>query len=198
MAAFIQKLFRSRKTTEAVPKNRKAVQPEPVEQEDTRASQREEQLGTLEGSPSQGDLARLAIEGVTSDIRQAAASRLTDEASLQEVQRQAKGRDKGVYQTVKLALQKRREEQARLDSISQTIATLTRHAQDQAKSDDTKLYEARLDALLKQWTDVEEHATAEQTQAFLEAVHRRRGRKAPEGTTAATPGNPRPAYAHIE
>ena len=172
MAAFIQKLFRSRKTTEAVPKNRKATQPEPVEQEDTRASQRDEQLGTLEGSPSQNDLARLAIEGVTSDIRQAAASRLTDEAGLQEVQKQAKGRDKGVYQTVKLALQKRREEQARLDSISQTIATLTRHAQDQAKSDDTKLYEARLDALLKQWTDVEEHATPEQTQAFLEAVHR--------------------------
>lgn len=77
-----------------------------------------------------------------------------------------------VYQTVKSALQQRREEQARLDSISQTIATLTRHAQDQAKSDDTKLYEARLDALLKQWTDVEEHATPEQTQAFLEAVHR--------------------------
>jgi len=172
MAAFIQKLFRSRKTTEAVPKNRKAAQPEPVEQEDTRASQREEQLGTLEGSPSQSDLAKLAIEGVTSDIRQAAASRLTDEASLQEVQKQAKGRDKGVYQTVKLALQKRREEQARLDSISQTIATLTRHAQDQAKSDDTKLYEARLDSLLKQWNDVEEHATAEQTQSFLEAVHR--------------------------
>lgn len=172
MAAFIQKLFKSRKTPEAAPKHRKAVQPEPVEQEDTRASQREEQLGILEGSPSQSDLAKLAIEGVTSDIRQTAAGRLTDEASLQEVQKQAKGRDKGVYQTVKSALQQRREEQARLDSISQTIATLTRHAQDQAKSDDTKLYEARLDALLKQWTDVEEHATPEQTQAFLEAVHR--------------------------
>lgn len=95
MAAFIQKLFKSRKTPEAAPKHRKADQPEPVEQEDTRASQREEQLGTLEGSPSQSDLAKLAIEGVTSDIRQTAAGRLTDEASLQEVQKQAKGRDKG-------------------------------------------------------------------------------------------------------
>ncbi|OAN93432.1 hypothetical protein A8B84_02430 [Marinobacter sp. EhC06] len=172
MAAFIQKLFRSRKTTEATPKQRKATQPEPVEQEDTRTDRREEQLKTLESEPSQDVLAKLAIEGVTADIRQSAAGRLTDEASLQEVQKQAKGRDKGVYQIVKLALQQRREEQARLDSISQTIATLTRHAQDQAKSDDTKLYEARLDALLKQWTDVEEHATPEQTQAFLEAVHR--------------------------
>ncbi|PPI82818.1 DUF349 domain-containing protein [Marinobacter maroccanus] len=171
MAAFIQKLFRSRKTTEVAPKHRKAAQPEPVEQEDPRASKREEQLGTLEGSPSQSVLAKLAIEGITADIRQAAAGRLTDEAHLQEVQKQAKGRDKGVYQTVKTALQHRREEQARLDSIGQTIATLIRHARDQAKSDDTKLYEARLDALLKQWTEVEEHATPEQAQAFLEAVH---------------------------
>ena len=171
MAAFIQKLFKSRKTTEATPKQRKATPPEPVEQEDTRTDRREEQLKTLESAPSQDVLAKLAIEGVTADIRQSAAGRLTDEASLQEVQKQAKGRDKGVYQIVKLALQQRREEQARLDSISQTIATLTRHAQDQAKSDDTKLYGARLDALLKQWTEVETHASPEQAQAFLEAVH---------------------------
>jgi len=171
MAAFIQKLFKSRKTTEATPKQWKATQPEPVEQEDTRTDRREEQLKTLESAPSQDVLAKLAIDGVTADIRQSAAGRLTDEASLQEVQKQAKGRDKGVYQIVKLALQRRREEQARLDSISQTIATLTRHAQDQAKSDDTKLYEARLDALLKQWTEVETHASPEQAQAFLEAVH---------------------------
>ena len=171
MAAFIQKLFKSRKTTEATPKQRKATQPEPVEQEDTRTDRREEQLKTLESAPSQDVLAKLAIEGVTADIRQSAAGRLTDEASLQDVQKQAKGRDKGVYQIVKLALQQRREEQARLDSISQTIATLTRHAQDQAKSDDTKLYGARLDALLKQWTEVETHASPEQAQAFLEAVH---------------------------
>lgn len=185
MAAFIQKLFRSRKTPEAAPKQRKAVQPEPVEQEDTRASQREEQLKALEGSPSQSLLAKLAMEGVTADIRQTAAGRLTDEASLQAVQKQAKGRDKGVYQTVKSALQQRREEQARLDSISQTIATLIRHARDQAKSDDTKLYEARLDALLKQWTEVEEHATPEQAQAFLEAVHQCKERIATLQSAAA-------------
>ncbi len=172
MAAFIQKLFKSRKTSEAAPSNRKAPQPEPVKQEDTRASQREEQLRTLEGSPSQSVLAKLAIEGTTAEIRQSAAGRLTEEASLQEVQKQAKGRDKSVYQIVRSALQQRREEQARLENISQTINTLIRHAQDQAGSDDTKLYEARLDSLLKQWTEVEAHAAPEQAQTFLEAVHR--------------------------
>lgn len=177
MAAFIQKLFRSRKTTEAAPKSRKTTPPPaPVEQEDTRASLREEQLGTLEASPSQEVLATLAIEGATADIRQSAASRLTEESHLQQVQRQAKGKDKGVYQAVKLALQKLREEQARQENIAQTIATLIRYAQDQARSDDTKLYEARLESLLKQWSEVENQATPEQAQAFLEAVHRCRER----------------------
>ncbi len=172
MAAFIQKLFKSRKTPDAAPKSRKAPQPAPVEQEDTRATQREEQLRTMEGSPSQDVLAKIAIEGVTADIRQTAASRLTEESSLQQVQKQAKGKDKGVYQTVKLTLQKLREEQARLEGITQTIATLIRHARDQARSDDTKLYEARLESLLKHWSEVENHASPEQAQTFLEAVHR--------------------------
>ena len=185
MAAFIQKLFRSRKTTEVAQKHRKATQPEPVEQTDTRATQREEQLSALEGSPSQSALAKLAIEGVTADIRQTAASRLVDEFSLQDVQKQAKSKDKGVYQIVKSTLQQRREEQARLDSIDQTITTLIRHAQDQAKSDDTKLYEARLDALVKQWAEVEEHAKPEQAQAFLESVHQCKERVAAIQATAA-------------
>ncbi|MBC7184309.1 MAG: DUF349 domain-containing protein, partial [Marinobacter sp.] len=178
MAAFIQKLFRSRKTTEAAPKSRKTIQPTPVEQEDTRASLREEQLATLDSSPSQDVLAKLAIEGTTAEIRQSAASRLTEESHLQQVQKQAKGKDKGVYQAVKLTLQKLREEQARQKNIADTIATLISHARDQARSDDTKLYEARLESLLKQWSDVEHHATPEQAQAFLEAVHSCRERVA--------------------
>lgn len=176
MAAFIQKLFRSRKTPAAPQKGQKSPQPAPIEQGDTRASQREEQLRTLAGSPSQDVLAKLAIEGTTAEIRQGAASLLTDESILQKVQKQAKGRDKGVYQTVKLALQKQRDEQARQEGIAQTIASLIRQIQDQARSDDTKLYEARLEALLKQWSEVEKHATPEQAQAFLEAVHRCRER----------------------
>lgn len=179
MAAFIQKLLRPRKTAGAASKLRKApqpAQPKPAAVQDTRASEREEQLRILEGTPSESVLAELAIEGVTADLRSSAAGRLTDEATLQNVQKLAKGRDKGVYQTVKSALQQRREEQTRLNRIGQRIATLIGAAQDQAASDDTKLYEARLDALLKQWTDVEGHATPEQTQEFLEAVHRCKGR----------------------
>ncbi|MBW7472381.1 DUF349 domain-containing protein [Marinobacter sp. M216] len=172
MAAFIQKLFKSRKSPEATGKVRKEVPAPDAPQEDTRASLREAQLETLKGSPEQARLAELAVEGVTADIRLEAAGRLTDAESLQQVQKKAKGRDKSVYQSVRQALQKLREEQARLESLSQTITTLINHAKDQARSDDTKLYEARLGALTRQWAEVEAHANAEQAQSFLEAVHR--------------------------
>ena len=190
MPAFIQKLLRSRKAADTATNARKtsvhqAPEPSLEERGDKRADQREEQLRILQGPASQRDLADLAIEGVTAEIRQGAASGLTDAAMLQEVQKRAKGKDKGVYQTTKLALQKHREERERLESINQTITALISHASDQARSDDTKLYRARLDALLKQWSEVESHASAEQTQAFLEAVHRCRERVAAIQSAAA-------------
>lgn len=172
MAAFIQKLFKSRKSPEATGKPAKDTPAPETKQEDSRAGLRDAQLETLRGAPGQTRLAELAIEGVTADIRLEAAGRLTDAESLQQVQKQAKGRDKSVYQAVRQALQKLREEQARLDSLSQTITTLINHANDQARSEDTKLYEARLGALTRQWADVESHANAEQAQRFLEAIHR--------------------------
>ncbi|MEC7727955.1 MAG: DUF349 domain-containing protein, partial [Pseudomonadota bacterium] len=136
MAAFIQKLFRSRKTPEATTPRKNSPAPIADEQEASRSSQREEQLRVLDGAPSQQELAGLAIDGATADIRQRAASRLSDPDTLQDVQKRAKGKDKGVYQTVKLALQTHREEQARLDTIQQTIATLISHASEQARSED--------------------------------------------------------------
>lgn len=178
MAAFIQKLFKNRKAVDSGRKTRKPPEPVETEQEDTRASQREQQLQALSGSPSQPELAEIATQGATADIRLSAAGRLSDPALLQDVQKRAKGKDKGVYQAVKQALQTHRDEQARRESIRQTITTLISQASDQARSDDTKLYRARLEALTKQWADVEAHASPEQVQAFLEAAHRCRERLA--------------------
>ncbi|SFN23508.1 DUF349 domain-containing protein [Marinobacter pelagius] len=177
MAAFIQKLFKSRKSSETTGKPRKEVpEQSQVPQEDLRADQRESQLGLLKGSPSQEQLAKLALEGVTADIRLSAAKGLTDAEQLQKVQKQAKGRDKGVYQTVKQALQAHRQDVERQENVARTITTLINNAQEQARSEDTKLYQARLEALTNQWKELESQATAEQVQQFLEATHRCRER----------------------
>lgn len=169
MAALFQKLFKSRKS--AAPARKAAAQhaqPTAAPVEDKRAELREEQLQALQASPTQDTAANLAIEGLTADIRLRAASLLHNAELLQQVQKQAKGRDKGVYQEARHKLQAIREEQSQQDAISGTIASLIGNARDQAKSDDTKLYGARLDALLNQWATIEASATPEQTSEFLE------------------------------
>jgi len=178
MAAFLQKLFKSRKPVVSGRKapDRPHPQAEPVE--DKRAELREEQLQMLQGTPSQEIAANLAIEGSTADIRLRAADLVQDGDLLQRVQKQAKSRDKGVYQLVRQKLQSIREEQAIKDAISDTISTLIRNAHDQAKSDDTSLFEARLETLLNQWAKVEGSATPDQTNDFLKSVHRCRERLA--------------------
>lgn len=171
MAVFIQKLFKSRKSRAAAqPTQDKSAAPE-APKEDSRDTLRAQQLQILAGTPDQPTLAKLAVDGVTADIRQDAASRLTEADLLHQVQKQSKGRDKGVYQTVKQALHGIREQETRQEELSRRITTLIASATDQARSEDTKLYEARLETLVRQWGEVEAEATPAQVESFLEAVH---------------------------
>ncbi|MGM0768841.1 MAG: DUF349 domain-containing protein [Pseudomonadota bacterium] len=181
MAAFIQKLFGKNKPTaksgtSAGSRPSAPAKPVDVPAVDPRDEQRAEQQQQLAGAPTDAQLEALAIDGLTADIRAEAARQITDKASLQRVQKEAKGRDKGVYQTVRQTLQQLRETEEQARKTRDRIQTLVNSATDQARSEDTKLFEARLETLLKQWSDVENDASAEQTTAFLEAVHRCRER----------------------
>ncbi|MBJ6138895.1 DUF349 domain-containing protein [Marinobacter litoralis] len=172
MAAFIQKLFKSRKT-KATASSNPQVKPEAKQpaEVDQRNELREAQQHQLASSPEQSVLATLAIEGVTASIRLEAAKGLQDEALLQQVQKNSKGRDKSVYQTVRQSLQGLRERQAQEAAKRQRLNDLVAQARDQANSENTKLFKARLDALQDQWRAVKDDASSEQSQLFLEAVH---------------------------
>jgi hypothetical protein len=174
MAAFIQRLFKSRKATPAsAPKNStpKAAEASQQEARTERQLLRESQENQLRNNPPQPELAQLAIDGVTAAIRLEAANGLQQEELLQQVLKQAKGRDKGVYQAVKQSLQTVKDQQAAETAMQQRIEALITQAQDQARSEDTKLYEARLDAAQESWRSVEASASAEQAGQFLAAVH---------------------------
>lgn len=177
MAAFIQKLFKSRKanpaTSPRTPSKSEAAQPTEV---DHRKVLREAQEQQLLNGPGQPELADLALEGVTASIRLDAAKGLREEALLQQVQKQSKGRDKGVYQTVRQALQILRDQQASEAATRQRVNDLVSQAREQASSENTKLFKARLETLQENWRAVEESASTEQVQQFLEAVHQCRER----------------------
>jgi exonuclease SbcC len=181
MAAFIQKLFGKNKSAGKSGATRGNTKPAPVKPVETPAVDPRDELHAtqqqqLANAPTDTQLEQLAIEGLTADIRAEAAGRLTDKAGLQRIQKEAKGRDKGVYQIVRQALQHLREEEELAQKIRDRIQALVTSATEQARSEDMKLYEARLDALLKQWAEVEKQATADQINAFLEAIHQCRER----------------------
>ncbi|HEY9119760.1 MAG TPA: DUF349 domain-containing protein, partial [Marinobacter sp.] len=177
MAAFIQKLFRTRKATPPTPAaTRREPTPEDLEKVSRQDDKREQQVEILKSAPSASQLEELATTGMTSGIRIEAAAALADKAALQRVQKLAKGKDKGVYQAVRQKLQHIRDEEEQQRKLAETIQTLVRNATEQARSDDTKLYEARLEALLQKWADVESRASQEQTTDFLQAVHQIRER----------------------
>lgn len=176
MAAFIQKLFGNRKATATAVTARKEATKEEADRTSRQDDQRELQAKALKANPTEGELEELAIGGLTAGIRSEAAEALTEKATLQRVQKLAKGKDKGVYQIVRQKLQRIRDDEDRQRKLAETIQTIVRHAVEQARSDDTKLFEARLDALLQKWTDVEAQASQEQTTEFLQAVHQCRER----------------------
>lgn len=177
MAAFIQKLFRTRKANKASPAAvRQEPTPENQEKVNRQDDKREQQLSALKSNPSGEQLEELATGGVTAGIRIEAAEALTEKSALQRVHKVAKGKDKGVYQAVRQKLQHIRDEEDQQQKLTDTIQTLVRHASEQARSDDTKLFEARLEALMQKWADVESHASEEQTTDFLQAVHHCRER----------------------
>ena len=176
MAALIQKLFGRKKAP--APKPAEPVGPTVNQQEKSERQDelRQQQLQQLSASPSQAELESLATQGATADIRLSAAKRLNEKQSLQRVQKQAKGKDKGVYQTVRQALQIIRDAEDEQQQREHAISTLVQNARDQARSDDTKLFEPRLEALLKRWSALESYASEAQTGEFLEAVHDCRAR----------------------
>lgn len=177
MAAFIHKIFGRKKTVPA-PKHEAPSEPTVSQQEksDVQDEVRQLQLSQLSASPSQTELEQLAGEGLTADIRLSAAKLLTDKESLQRVQKQAKGKDKSVYQTVRQALQVIRAGEEQQQQREQSIASLVRNVKEQARSEDTKLFEPRLEALLQQWSELESHATQPQASEFLQAVEECRNR----------------------
>ncbi|NMT63572.1 DUF349 domain-containing protein [Marinobacter orientalis] len=177
MAAFIQKLFRTRKANTTPPAaTPQQPTPEALDKVNRQDDKLEQQISTLNATPSVGQLEDLATGGMTASIRFKAAAALVDKSALQRVQKLAKGKDKGVYQAVRKKLHQIRDEEERQRKLAETIQTLVRNATEQARSDDTKLFEARLEALLQKWNEVESRASQDQTTEFLQAAHQCRER----------------------
>ncbi|WP_404363549.1 DUF349 domain-containing protein [Marinobacter sp.] len=130
----------------------------------------------MTSNPTTQQLEMLSLEGKSSDIRLRAAEAITDREALQRLQKAARGRDKNVYQMVRQKLQLIREAEAEQERMNTLVQEAIRQAEEHAVTENTRLYEARLDNLLRHWSEAEPFASSGQTAAFLNAVHQCRER----------------------
>ncbi|WP_166260298.1 DUF349 domain-containing protein [Marinobacter salicampi] len=178
MAAFIQRLFRGRKTAKpSSPAKAPVKAPDVQAQAQAQAQDMvAEQRKLLQGYPTTQQLETLALEGKAADIRLTAAESLNDREALQRLQKAARGRDKNVYQVVRQKLQQIRDIESEQQRLAQMAEDIVHQAEEHARTENTRLYEARLENLLKHWKDAESLATPEQAAKFLRAVHQSRER----------------------
>lgn len=122
------------------------------------------------------ELEQLATGGETAAIRREAVDRLEDTQALERVSRALKGRDKGAFQAARRKLREQREQaeaaQARQSEIEQVLEDI----EELATTQDTKLYQARLDTITGRWGTVGDDADPAQKQRYDTSLARCRER----------------------
>ncbi len=118
------------------------------------------------------ELARLAIEGPTSRVRQSAAAAIDDPTQLHELLPRTRGKDKTVYRIIKqkcdaLNAEQRQAEEAALEA-DKLCASLERHS---TRAHDP-LYAATLEGLVARWHALTPRPTPDVEQRGEQAIER--------------------------
>ena len=119
-------------------------------------------LDAVEQTNDEQELLKLAIEGATSQLRQAAAEKLHSREILEQVAKAVKTKDKNVYKIIKTKLEVFKAEdnkQAELEATAQRICEkLERHSHLEADA----LFKAKLTVLQNEWTALPQLSPASQ------------------------------------
>lgn len=114
-------------------------------------------------------LLNIAMTAKTSKIRQAAAELIETENELKELVQAVKSKDKGVYQIAKTKFDKLKNEAKVEQELNAAIATLVQAVEEHARTDNTKLYESKLESLEQRWAPLANRALDEDSKRFEQA-----------------------------
>lgn len=130
----------------------------------------EARLALLSQLNNQRHLADLALQANASRLRQQAVDQLQDHELLEEVLKASKNKDKGVYQTAKAKLTRHREEEKRQQQERQQAQELCAALEAHATSEAVHLYQAKFEALLSQWQQVQKTADEDLVHRAQQAI----------------------------
>jgi len=169
MAGFLKQFFKPRQPTSA------AEQPEP--QARTATPERPApDPDIVAKATTTGELETLASQGETAAIRREAIGRIQDTEALERISRALKGRDKGAFQAARRKLREQREQAEAEEARQADIERILQDIEELATTQDTKLYQARLDALVSRWGSISGTIESAQTQRYEASLARCRER----------------------
>lgn len=116
-------------------------------------------------------LLNIATNAQLTRIRQAAAELIVSETHLQKVLEVARSKDKNVFQIAKSKLNTIKERQKQKSEHQEQLTSLLASLEEHARTEDTNLYEAKLESLTQRWNPLRDCADDAQNaryEAFVE------------------------------
>ncbi|XOZ33868.1 DUF349 domain-containing protein [Halomonadaceae bacterium KBTZ08] len=169
MAGFLKQFFKPRQPASS-------TEPPAPEAKPAKPQRPAPDPNAVANATTTAELEALATQGETAAIRREAIQRLEDVDALERASRALKGRDKGAFQAARRKLREHREQAEAEQARQAEIKRILEDIEVLAATQDTKLYQARLDAIISRWNSISNHADSAQKERYDTSLARCRER----------------------
>ncbi len=118
-------------------------------------------LPSIDTISDQNELAKLALDGAISKLRQEAAEKVTDKQILQQLLKDTKAKDKTVFKIIKEKCDTFKEEEKRAAEILAGVSVAVQSLEQQSNRPFDGQFAAKLSYLVQQWEAKKSDATSE-------------------------------------
>ncbi len=119
------------------------------------------ELPSIDAISDQNELAKLALDGAISKLRQEAAEKITDKKILQQLLKDTKAKDKTVFKIIKEKCDAFKEEEKRAAEILAGVAAAVQSLEQQSNRPFDGQFTAKFSYLVQQWEAKKSDATSE-------------------------------------
>lgn len=111
-------------------------------------------LDVVEQATDESELLKLASDGATSQLRQAAADRIHSRATLEQLAKAVKTKDKNVFRIVKAKLEVFKEEDAKIAELEARAERICEKIERHSQFDADALFKAKLGVMQSEWDNL--------------------------------------------
>jgi len=130
------------------------------------------ELPSIDAINDQNELAKLALDGAISKLRQDAAEKITDKQILQQLLKDTKTKDKTVFKIIKEKCDAFKEEEKRTAEILAGVAAAVQSLEHQSNRPFDGQFAAKFAYLVQQWEAKKSDATPELIARADQAIHK--------------------------